>query len=153
MVGIENERIWIWLIGMSPFHSSNNSLPFLRIFYYYPYRAIELTNMSLMLTTLIRKLMVVTSRTTMVVAPVFGAMAAPRAGIIAANHEGKALEKGEVLKLGLNFMFGVRDDISGLRAVGMGFRNSGASSDEEGLIGGRGHGREKGRARCQQYIV
>ena len=64
-------------MGMSLFHSGNNSFPFLRVFYYYPYRAIELTNMSLMLTTLIRKLTVVTSRATVVVALVFGVMVAP----------------------------------------------------------------------------
>jgi len=151
-VGIEDEKIWMWLTGMSLFHSGNNFLPFLRVFYYYRYRAIELTDMSLTLTILVRKLTVVTSHATVVVAPVFGAMAAPWAGIIAADHEGKALEKGEVLKLGLNFMFGVGDDVSNLRAVGMGFRNGRASSDEEGL-GGRGYGRGEGRARCQQYIV
>ena len=133
-------------MGISLFHSGNNSFPFLRVFYYYRYRAIELTDMSLMLTILVRKLTVVMSHATVVAAAVFGAMAVRWVGIIAANHEGKALEKGEVLKLGLNFMFRVRHNISDLRAVGMGFRNSGVSSDEEELIGGRRHSRGESRA-------
>src|SRR5947199_4214277 len=126
----------MWLTGMSLFHSGNNFLPFLRVFYYYRYRAIELTDMSLTLTILVRKLTVVMSRATVVAAAVFGAMAARWVGIVAANHEGKALEKGEGLGLGLHFMFGVGDDVSDLKAVGMGFRNGGASSDEEGVVGG-----------------
>ena len=72
--------------------------------------------------------------------------ASRQVGIVAANHEGKALEKGEGLGLGLHFMFGVGDDVSDLKAVGIGFRNGRASSDEEGVIGGRGHDRREGRA-------
>ena len=70
---------------------------------------------------------------------ILGAMAAARTGIASADHKGEASGEGEVLKLGYSLMLRVWDNVSDLGAASIDFRDSGAGSGKEGLIGDGRH--------------